>query len=129
MQCTIRIASLLIYFIAQRRTRKGNYFYGETSFFSKYLVPSFCQLYDTKMLIDQRIIIISEDWRYQFYKDLSCNDFTTRTLYSLLLIKYCHVLCKLMPIWYFYAPGTIVRGHLSVCMCFCLFINLSVHLT
>ena len=33
MQCIIRIASLLSYFIAQRRTRKENYFYGETCHF------------------------------------------------------------------------------------------------
>ena len=33
VQCTIRIASLLSYFIAQRRTRKENYFYGETYHF------------------------------------------------------------------------------------------------
>ena len=42
-------------------------------------------------------------------------------------IKIFHVLCKPLFIWYFYAPGTIVRGHLSVCMFSCLFINLSVH--
>ena len=86
IQCLARIpfiASLLSHFIAHREPERKT-FYGQTSFFSKILVPSFLPVLWHKKHINQHIIIIS-DGCISFIMNCAATIFTTYRIMETLI--------------------------------------------